>query len=160
MILQMLSQVNFPLTESQISDFFLSKDYTNYFTLKESLSELVESGLISVESIHNTSRYENTSEGSDTLGFFGNKIPAAILDDIDKYLKENKFKMRNEVNTTSDYYLSTMHEYVVHCEVREGKSTLIGLDLTVPDEEQAKQICDNWKEKSGDVYQNIMKALM
>ena len=156
----MLGQVNFPLTESQISDFFLSRDYTNYFTLKESLSELVEAGLITVESIHNTSRYENTQEGEDTLGFFGKKISPAIIEDIDGYLKENKFKMRNEVCNTADYYRSTNQDYVVHCEVREGKTTLIGLDISVPGEEQAKQMCNNWRDKSGDVYQFVIKALM
>ena len=33
MNLYMLKQVNFPLTYAQISDFFLSREYTDYFTL-------------------------------------------------------------------------------------------------------------------------------
>ena len=48
MILYLLGQVNYPLTEDRISDFFLSREYTTYFTLKQALSELLESKLIHI----------------------------------------------------------------------------------------------------------------
>ena len=41
-ILYMLQNVNFPLSNTQISDFILEKEYTNYFHLQEALSELQE----------------------------------------------------------------------------------------------------------------------
>lgn len=40
MVLYMLSKVNFPLSNSQIADFMLDKQYTTYFTLQEVLSPL------------------------------------------------------------------------------------------------------------------------
>ena len=85
-ILYMLNKVNFPLTNSQISEFFLEKNYTSYFTLQQVITELVDSHLISIETVRNSSYYHITSEGSETLGFFGNKIPGAIVDDMDIYL--------------------------------------------------------------------------
>ena len=33
-VLYMLQKVDFPLTNSQISEFVLDKEYTNYFTLQ------------------------------------------------------------------------------------------------------------------------------
>lgn len=42
----MLNQVDFPLTNSQISEFILDKGYTTYFKLQQALSELLESGFI------------------------------------------------------------------------------------------------------------------
>ena len=45
-ILYMLNQVDFPLTNSQISEFILDKGYTTYFKLQQALSELLESGFI------------------------------------------------------------------------------------------------------------------
>lgn len=160
MILYMLRHVNFPLTENQISDFMLTREYTNYFTLKEVLAELIDSKLTEVESIHNTSRYYITEEGENTLEYFGKKIPSVITEDIDSFLKNNRFKMRNEVSNTADYYKATNGDYVVHCEVREGKSVLIGLDLSVPDEEQAKIMANGWREKSSDIYAYLIKTLM
>lgn len=119
MILYMLDHVNFPLTNSQLTDFFLDHEYTTYFTLQQALNELKEAGLIRMESTHNSSRYEITKEGDDTLSFFGNNISPAIIEDIDSYLKENKFRLRNEVGVISDFYKSTNQDYIVHCEVRE-----------------------------------------
>ena len=69
MILYMLDHVNFPLTNSQLTDFFLDHEYTTYFTLQQALNELKEAGLIRMESTHNSSRYEITKEGNDTLSF-------------------------------------------------------------------------------------------
>lgn len=52
MILYMLAHVNFPLTNSQLTDFFLDHEYTTYFTLQQALNELREAGLLKMESIH------------------------------------------------------------------------------------------------------------
>ena len=160
MILYMLDHVNFPLTNSQLTDFFLDHEYTTYFTLQQALNELKEAGLIRMESTHNSSRYEITKEGDDTLSFFRNNISPAIIEDIDSYLKENKFRLRNEVGVISDFYKSTNQDYIVHCEVREGKSILIGFDLSVPDKDQAETMASHWKERSQEIYSYVMKTLM
>ena len=160
MILYMLKQVNFPLTNAQLSNFFLDHEYTTYFTLQQALSELLEAGLVKKETLHNSSRYEITQEGEDTLSFFGKKISAAIIEDIDQYMKENKFRLRDEVGVVSDYYKSTNQDYIVHCEVREGRAPVISLDLSVPDKEQAEAMCSKWKGKNQEIYAFIMKTLM
>ena len=54
-VLKMLDQADAPLSNSQISEFILGKEYTNYFTLQQILSELDESGLDTVSSMRNTS---------------------------------------------------------------------------------------------------------
>ena len=41
----MLNQVDFPLTNSQISEFILDKGYTTYFKLQQALSELLNQDL-------------------------------------------------------------------------------------------------------------------
>ena len=160
MNLYMLKQVHFPLTNAQLTDFFLQHEYTSYFTLQQALNELQESGLIRTESTHNSTRYVITREGEETLSFFGKNISPAIIEDMDNYLKDNRFRMRNEVGTVSDYYKSTTQDYVVHCEVREGRNTLIGLDIAVPDKEQAEAMCARWKDKSQEIYAFVMKTLM
>ena len=49
-ILKMLDQADAPLTGAQITDFILEKEYTNYFTLQQVLSEMEETGLVLVSS--------------------------------------------------------------------------------------------------------------
>lgn len=160
MNLYMLHQVNFPLTNAQLSNFFLDREYTTYFTLQQALNELLEAGLVKKETMRNSSRYEITEAGEETLEFFGKNISPAIINDMDEYLKQNRFRMRNEVGLISDFYKSTNQDYIVHCEVREGKSTLVNLDISVPDKEQAEIMCNHWKDRSQEIYAYMMKALM
>ena len=143
----MLHQVNFPLTNAQLSNFFLDREYTTYFTLQQALNELLDAGLVKKETMRNSSRYEITKEGEETLEFFGKNISPAIVSDMDEYLKQNRFRMRNEVGLISDFYKSTNQDYIVHCEVREGKAVLVNLDISVPDKEQAEIMCNHWKDR-------------
>ena len=160
MNLYMLHQVNFPLTNAQLSNFFLDREYTTYFTLQQALNELLDAGLVKKETMRNSSRYEITKEGEETLEFFGKNISPAIVSDMDEYLKQNRFRMRNEVGLISDFYKSTNQDYIVHCEVREGKAVLVNLDISVPDKEQAEIMCDHWKDRSQEIYAYVMKSLM
>ena len=160
MNLYMLHQVNFPLTNAQLSNFFLDREYTTYFTLQQALNELLDAGLVKKETMRNSSRYEITKEGEETLEFFGKNISPAIVSDMDEYLKQNRFRMRNEGGLISDFYKSTNQDYIVHCEVREGKAVLVNLDISVPDKEQAEIMCNHWKDRSQEIYAYVMKSLM
>ena len=160
MNLYMLHQVNFPLTNAQLSNFFLDREYTTYFTLQQALNELLDAGLVKKETMRNSSRYEITKEGEETLEFFGKNISPAIVSDMDEYLKQNRFRMRNEVGLISEFYKSTNQDYIVHCEVREGKAVLVNLDISVPDKEQAEIMCNHWKDRSQEIYAYVMKSLM
>lgn len=161
MILYMLNKVNFPLTNTQISNFFLDRDYTTYFVFQQVITELLEAELITAETVRNTSYYRITDSGIETIDFFYDKIPVAVVDDMDAFLIDNKYEMRNEVNITSDYYLNAGgQDYVVTCQIREGGSTMVDLNISVPSEDVAEIMCNNWKSASQDIYNTIMKTLM
>ena len=130
-ILYMLKKVDFPLTNAQISEFVLDQEYTTYFTLQQAISELVEAGLIRMETIRNTSQYYLTEDGDMTLGYFTQKISAPIREDIDRYIQENKMALRNEVAIVADYYKNTAGEYSVHRQ-RAGHRHVQPLGQTLP----------------------------
>jgi len=159
MVLYMLSKVNFPLTNAQISDFILGKEYINYFTLQQVFSELLEAELIHTKTIRNATYYHLTPQGEETLSFFENKIPDLIREEIDTFLMENKYELRNEVGTIADYYKTVNQDYIVHCQIREGKSNLIELNISVPTEEHAERMCANWRDASQSIYSYIMITL-
>lgn len=160
MNLYMLKQVDFPLTNAQLTDFFLAHEYTSYFNLQQVLNELLEAGLIRMHSSHNSTRYEITREGEETLEFFGKNISPAIVSDMDRYLQENRFRIRSEAGVLSDYYKSSNQDYVVRLELREGKNSILELNLSVPERRQAEAMCARWEKKSPEVYSFLMKTLM
>ncbi len=159
-VLQLLKKVNFPLTNGQLSEFFTSRDYTNFLTYQEVISDLVESNLIKSDTVRNMTRYELTREGEDVLFFFGKQLSEGIAADIDSFIKENKFQMRNEVGITADYHKASHGNFMVVCKVLEDKDTLIEVKLSVPDEAQAISMCEKWKDSNQEIYSYIMKRLL
>ena len=159
-ILYMLNRVTFPLSNAQLSEFILEKEYTDYFTLHQAIFELDESGLIRLETSRNATLCHITEEGRTTLIYFEKKISSAIREDIDTFLSEHKYKLRNEHSTPADYYRTPAGEFAAHCRVLERDSTLIDLTLTVPVEAQAKAICSHWRDKSQEIYATLIQKLL
>lgn len=160
MILYMLSKVNFPLSNTQLSSFMLDKQYTDYFTFQETINSLVEDGFIRGYTHQSSTHYTLTKEGEDTIAFFYTKISTAIRDDIETYLFDNKYELKNEAGTVTDCYKLSNGNYIAHCQLKEGDTTLIELNLNVPVEEQAEIICARWRENSQEVYDYIVRKLM
>ncbi|OYP45121.1 hypothetical protein CG709_03925, partial [Lachnotalea glycerini] len=129
-VLYMLDKVSFPLTEAQITDFILGKEYTTYFSLRQAISELIDADLIKVESFRNSSHYHITEEGTNTLEYFGNKISASIVADIDEFLTTNQYSLLDEGSTTADYYKTTNNDYAVECKVKEKNYDIISMNYT------------------------------
>ena len=159
MIIYMLDKVKVPLTGTQISDFILMKEYTDFAHLQQALQELSDTGLISSQNIHNTTRYEITDDGAQTLEFFGKDIPPAIVSDMDAYLEENAGSLRCDIAACAEYTKTGNQDYLVHCEVRDGKNLVIGLDISVPDENHARAISSKWTDRSIDIYAYLLKHL-
>ena len=156
----MLERVDFPLTNAQISDFILTKEYTNYFTLQQVLSELVETELLEENTVRNSTYYHVTEKGKETLNFFGHMVSEAIHEDMDTYFRANAIALRDEMAVRADYYENNHEEYNVRLRVMEKESAVIDLTLSVPTESQANSICDNWKKKNQKLYAYLMQELL
>ena len=158
-ILYMLNRVDFPLTKAQIGDFILEREYTNFLTLQQAIGELIDAGFVTAKSIRNRTHLILTEDGKQTLAFFGNQISTSIKKDIDEYFRNHELEMRNEVSIISDYYKSTSGEYEAHLIAKDKEINLIDLTLSVPLEETAISICDNWQKKNQEIYQYLIEQL-
>ena len=159
-ILYMLDKVDFPLTNGQISEFILDKGYTSYFTLQQAISEMVEAGFLREETTHNRTLYHLTAEGAQTIHFFRNNISSAIQDDINTFIAMKSYDLRNEVSVKADYYQTKNLEYAVRCQILENASPLIDMTLTVPTEEEATSVANNWNKRNQEIYAHIMSNLL
>ena len=75
MILYMLSKVNFPLSNTQLSSFMLDKQYTDYFTFQETINSLVEDGFNRGYSHQSSTHYTLTKEGEETVSYTHLTLP-------------------------------------------------------------------------------------
>ena len=158
-VLYMLNRVSFPLTAAQISDFILTREYTNFLTLQQVIRELTDTGLVDARTVRNRTQLLLTKDGKQTLDFFSQQISASIRQEIDEYLKENEMELRNEVSILADYYKATSGEYEAHLIAKEKDVTMVEITLSVPDEATASSICANWQTENQDVYQYLVSRL-
>jgi len=155
----MLNRVSFPLTTAQVSDFILENDYTNFLTLQQVINELTDAEMIAARTVHNRTHLAITEEGQETLRFFENRINEDIKNEINSYFRENEFSLRNEVSVLADYYKSTSGEYEAHLVAKDRGIKLIDITLSVPMEELAVSICDNWQKKNQEIYKYLVQQL-
>lgn len=159
-VLLLLSKVDSPLSNAQIVQFYLDKEYTDYFTIQQVISDLEDSNLIEVNQSHNNTLYTLTTEGRHTLELMHDKITPAIEEDIVSYLKENKLEIRNDNALSANYDKATGGGYIVHCKYIQDKQVLLDLSIHTSSVHQAETICNNWRARHEDVYMSLMDTLI
>ena len=159
-ILYMLNKAGFPLSNTQISNFFLDQEYTDYFRVQEVLGDLVDTELIQARSTHSNTQYSITAAGKETLGFFKDKITEGIEKDVLKFCGENEVALRQESSMVANYYKTTGSDYAVRCQILSDEKPVLDLTLSVRTKEQAEAICGNWKKQNEDVYAYLMDILL
>ena len=87
-------------------------------------------------------------------------VSEAIHEDMDKYFKDNAIALRDEMSVRADYFENNQSEFTVRLRVMEKDSAVIDLSLSVPTENQANSICDNWKKKNQKLYAYLMQELL
>lgn len=159
-ILYLLSQVKMPLSLSQMSQIILERGYTDYFSLQQYLTELENSNFIESYKQNNTSYFEISDKGRETLEFFASRIPDFIRKELDAFIEKNWRQLKSEFDIHAEYVPNKSNDFVVHCTVTENNSTLIDLSISVGSKKQAVELCSNWRENATSLYGEILQALM
>ena len=101
-----------------------------------------------------------TEDGAETIHYFTNDISPAIQHDIDEFLKEKHYELKNEMSVKADYFENSNMEYSVRCQVIEQGLPLIDLTVTAPTESEAATIANNWQKRNQEIYALVMAKLL
>lgn len=159
-VLLLLSKVDTPLSNAQIVQFYLDKEYTDYFTIQQVISDLQEAHLVTVSQSHNNTMYALTEEGMQTLSLMKDKVSTAMEADMTEYLSLNHFQIKRDNSLTANFDIATGGGYIVHCKFTQDGHTMLDLSLHTSSREQADTICNNWKVRHEDVYMSLMDTLI
>lgn len=158
-VLYMLNKANCPITKAQVMDFILEKEYTNFMTLQRVMSELIDDHMVTAQSYRNRTHLKITSEGVETLKYFASDINSKIKEEIDQFFKDNAISIKNEVSIIAEYYKANDEEYQAHLMAKDKESILVDITMSVPLEETASEICDNWNRRNQEIYQYLVQRL-
>jgi len=150
-ILYILNRIDMPITGEQINRIISDNNLMNYFYLQQYLNELEESNFVDLKE----NKYVLTEFGLNALKLFFKHIQEKTRKKIDEYIVINKEKFRQESQYVATYYKKSEREYIANLQVVENDIVLIEINLNLVNAQQAKIVCDNWKQKSNDVYNYI-----
>ena len=159
-VLYMAKHSKETLTNSQISEFILDRDYTDYFQLQKVLSELVETELLRSEQFPTVPIMRLRKREKKTLSYFEKELSGEIKNEVKDYLQTHGGQVQERILTPADYYTTPQGNYAVRCQIIEKDTTVLDLTLAAPGREAAQAMCHSWAKKSQDIYGMLMGELI
>lgn len=148
------------LSNNELSEFILKKDFMNYFQFQQYIRDLIESEFIIKIVEDKDNIYQISEKGNNTLELFENKIPEMIKEKllIDFKIKEKEIK--REAQISSDLFKKENNQFNVNLKLIENDNVLFSLNLEVSTKEQAEFICNYWKIDPNEIYQEIINIFL
>ncbi|MCL2398284.1 MAG: DUF4364 family protein [Defluviitaleaceae bacterium] len=160
LLLYLIEKMDLPLSRSQITDYIREDDYMDYYTLQQSLADMVDGGYLDVTTDNNNTIYTITDEGLQTLEYFEEHIPLNIRSKINQYIKENRKDIKRSFENTATFFPNAENdEFMVKCGVYEEARVLMELSISVDTRDQARIIQNNWKANAKTLYGDIIGIL-
>ena len=161
LLLYLLEKMNLPMSTSQISEFVLAEGMLSFFELQQCLHEMNESKYLDAVKENNTTRYSVTESGMGLVELFEKQVPTNVRNKIIKYVNENRSNIKRSYETIANYF-KDIHtdEYIVKCGIYEDDFMLMEVNLSVVAREQARDICDNWKNNVSQIYGQMLGNLL
>lgn len=160
LLLYIIKKSPYTFSKHQLNEFILEKGYMNYFYLQQYLGELVESELIEVSIIDDESKYIISEKGDLALNYFDGKIPDNMKIELEKEFETNKTSQIRETQVLAEYFPKEDNQYMVNLKLVENDDVLFSMYIDVASIEQAKIVCDKWKQDPDSIYMNIMNMFM
>jgi predicted transcriptional regulator len=159
MILYLINSVNFPLSNSQLANFFTEYNYIDYMEFQLLIDDLVNSEMIKAKQSINSVLYTITDMGKQALNYMQSDISPESISDMQEFVENNKLKLMNESSSIANM---VAHEdgYDVCLELVEKQTSVLTINVFIKDAEMARTLCENWKSKSSKVFDYILNELL
>jgi predicted transcriptional regulator len=159
LLLYIFNKVHMPISNSHITQIVLENNLINYFSLQQFLSELIESEFIKDEKKDRQHILTITPKGKDALEFFMNRIPEKRKETIDNYIKKNIENIKNDVEITAEYEQYMNGKYITNLKLANEGEVLIQLKLSLDTVDEARNLCNLWKQDPRAIYNKILGIL-
>lgn len=160
LLLYIIDKTEKPLTNENITEFVLEKNYMNYFLIQQYLSELIKSNFIEYIKKEEDEIYILLSKGESTLSYFEDRISEKTKKEISDHFVQIKKDAKIETQITGEYFEKNKNEYIVSLKLLENDQTLFSLYIDVATVEQAEKICSTWKKNTEYIYKNLLNMLV
>lgn len=159
LILYILNKLNKDITSNDLFKIMSNVNNINYFYFRQILMDLVDSKLIISYTKDNTSVFEISIEGNNSLELTLDVLPGLTKLKADTFLKNEYNHIKDEASVISEYIPEDENNFTVKCKIVENNATIFEIKTFAGSRESAKVISDNWKNNANIIYPKIMNLL-
>lgn len=159
-LMYIMKIMNLPLTNNEITKLVLEKNYMDYFTLQQILSELCSSNFIELRPQNGSEYYYLADAGKATLEMFSDKLPSSFKEEVNIIYTTEKKEIKKHHELLGHYFKRAANEFIVNLQVMENNSIIFSMSISVPTEQQAKLICEKWNSNPDKIYGKIIDLLI
>ena len=159
-LLYLIRALRLPPTNEQLIRLAAQSGYFDYFELQQGIYELTEGGLLlSLSDSDKKGPFILSGEGSNVLDLFSDRIPTLLQLEIKHFALASRAELLEENQVQAEYEKVNDDEYWVTLRAIEQGMTLFEMRLNIARREQAIELCDAWKKRSGAAYRAFVDAL-
>lgn len=156
LIIYTLSQLNRAIPTRIMVDMFLNTDLVEYFTLAQSINELIETGHLAVDSEQDVT----------VLTRLGYEASDALYRSLPLYARERALRgalgllariERNAAITTRT--VEKDGKFIAECTLMDHEDVLLKMDLFMPSYELSRTVEEKFEKDAFDLYKMIVQKL-
>ncbi len=159
LLLYLLNSINIQLSELQILRIVTENGWMNYFDMKESIFELLESRLIDQHETTAGIFYSINKLGQTTLSYLEKELRNSKRKEIDEYCSKNRDELRLETELFADYVKIDEDEYKVMLKVLENQIPVFEINLVTYSKSSAQAFIEKWKSVAPSIYKSTYFTL-
>jgi hypothetical protein len=156
LILYIMSRAVGPLTFLQLLELALCDAGVDYFSLNHAVSHMVETGQLTMEG----DRYALTEKGRRNSEICENSLPYSVRRHCDENLVKVNAVLREEAQLQATSAPNEDGTYTLHLRFNDVGTPLLCLELLVPDEAQASQMSDKFRQDPSGFYHAVTRWLL
>ena len=159
LILYILNSVKEALTNNNLYKIVLTVIDMNYFYFQQFLLDLIKNDYVMQYQSEDITIYQITDKGKQTLELTEDLLPGIIKLQVDTNLKSAMEEVSDESSIIAEYTPKSENYYNITCKIIEKNETIFEIKTFAGSREQAKQIVDNWKTYSIQIYPKLIETL-
>lgn len=149
LILFILARIDTPLSGQEIYEVAYQDDSLNYFTLTESLPELVGSGHITKDE---RDRYAITDKGRKQGSYVEDSIAVPVVQKVSAAIEKKLTTLRREGYITTAVTQDEDGYWIVTLRYRDEKLPMMSLSLMAPSQSLGEAMAKNLKKNADTLY--------
>ena len=156
LILYIMARVTAPISMPVLTDLALCDAGVDYFLFAESVSELVESGHLTLEN----DSYVITEKGRKHSEITESSLPYSVRLKCGKALSSLNSRLRRDAQVRSQVTPREDGTFTLQLALDDNDGNLFSLDLLVATEEQGNHIAKRFQVSPAQIYNDILTILL